>query len=139
MPRLVPFIFRTTNLTPAQDCIPDKLSVLLSEIEEFMQIVDTSGGEVNTGSLTPSPEDAGKPWIREDVNGAPLGLWQSFNGVYHPMGFVVGMQIQIHEPVGSPVITELQPPWFLANGSNNTEDRTAENTVDHTFIEFRGF
>lgn len=137
MPSLVPFIFRQTNLTPAQDCLPDKLSVLLDDIAEFMQIVDTSGGEINTGSLQPSPEDVGKPWIREDTLGAPLGLWQSFNGVYHPLGFVVGMQMDIHAT--DPEIAELRPGWFLADGLNQTEDRSGEFTGSRKIIEYRGF
>lgn len=137
MARFIPFIFRRTEITPAEDCIPDKLNQLLDILEATIEIVDAgSGDSVNIGPTTPSPDNTGKPWIRDDRNGVPFGLWQYHDNEWRNMGFKVGDQMWFHGPAEFIV-----QPWFLADGTHQTSDRSgAFDAVNDVYIqEFRGF
>lgn len=135
--RILNYIFRVASTTPSDDCVPDKYSTLLKNLERDIEITDAGQGDsVNIGATTPSAANRGKPWIRRDRNGAPFGLWQFFRNAWVNMGFTVGDQIWYHGEPG-----DIAEPWFLADGNNNTLNRSADFDVANKLYikEFRGF
>jgi hypothetical protein len=81
MPSNAPIIHTWGQLPP--DYAPADWNDLVQQIAKLLS--STLSGSYNTfnwGSSTPAPEDQNKPWVRQNVDGSPDGVYMYFNGVW---------------------------------------------------------
>lgn len=132
------------NLTAAEDQWrrPSDLLRLLADTAS-VQVVDPQADNFFVyGSEEPGPSFTDRPWIRRDDEGRPLGVWVYYKGSWiKSYSYDVGQKL-----VFSGSTTQIQPPFYLADGNNGTTDMTDHMTptgnhsdYDVGYMEYRGY
>jgi hypothetical protein len=125
-----------TTVQALLDLLPEAVEVTFEDAETF----------VSVGSATPDEESQNSPWFRQSQTGDFLGLHMYVGGEWRlapsiPIGSVIG--------IANLDTTNIPYGFEIANGDNNTVDRSADfepvpypdpgrNLYDYGFIQYVG-